>query len=282
MTDELSKILKELGLTRRIDILRFLRCQAALQRHIRRHLESLNHNVSTGGLSKCLNGLANLGLVERVEDGYAITAWGMLVYDIVVGLKRLCTIKDELIDAEGFMEIVPTDLKMGLTYLTEAEVERDVYVAVSRAMDDIKRAKSWAKYICNIHECTIFKTLVRNHVRGVKERMISSKDTLDTKIDLLLTAIVEEGLDESEISLVMENFELRVFDAPVQLAVIDGRIAYVQIQKHERHSPVFYSDDRNFVRWANALFDFFWDIAKPVEIPFEVLRRDPFSSEPSK
>ncbi len=282
MNDDLLMLIKELGLTKRIDVLRYLRCQPAPPKEIRRYFEANKHKISVGGLSKCLNGLANCGLVEKIEDGYAITGWGMLLFDVIEGLGRLHKLRDEFIDAEGFMEIVPVDLKMGLTYLRNAKIERDVYVAVHKAMNDIRNAKRWAKYICNIHECTIFRTLVRNHVKGVKERMISSKDTVETKIDLLLTAIIEEKLGDREITLVMENFELRVFDAPVQLAVIDGKIAYIQIQKHDRHSPIYYSEDRDFVRWVNALFDFFWEIAKPAKIPYELLRRDLSSSRSSK
>ncbi len=275
MNDLLRNILKELGLSNRIEVIRFLSCQPANLVQIHRYLKTIGCNMSVGGLARCLNTLIGLDLVEKFGDGaYAVTGLGLLMLDIVLKLDQIMKYRDELVDAIELMEVLPAELKIGLANLSKAEVEHDIYVAVRRGVEEVSRAKSWGKYVCRILECGVFKILVKNYLRGVRDRMISSRDTLKDRIDMLIRAIKEEGLSREEIEVIRDRIEIRVLDLPFQLGIIDGRIAFFQILKPDRVSPAFISTEREFVDWTNRLFDYFWNLAKPVEIPFDKLLED--------
>ncbi len=272
MNESLRRMMKELGLPNRFEILRFLSCNPANFSRIHDYMLSCGCNVSEGGLSKCLRTLTNLNLVERVSDGYAITGLGLLVLDILSNLERIFAFKDELVDAHELMELLPADLKLGLANLDRAEVERDIYKAVRTAMREIVHAKKWRCYVCRVLECDAFGMLVRDYLRGVRDRMISSTDTLESKLKLLLKAIREENLNDDDVKAVLSNLEIRVLDLPFQLAIVDGRVAFFQIIKADKTSPAYISKDREFVEWAERLFEHFWKIAKPVKIPVEKIR----------
>jgi len=231
--------------------------------------------MSLSGLARCLNTLIGLDLVEKFGDGcYAVTGLGLLMLDIILKLDQILKYKDELVDAIELMETLPAELKIGLANLSKAEVEYDIYIAVRKAVEEVSRAKNWGKYVCRIIECGVFKMLIRNYLRGVKDKIISSTDTLNDRIELMIQTIKDEGLTEEEINKIKDNIEIRVLDLPFQLGIIDGRIAFFQILKPNRVSPAFISTDKEFVNWANRLFDYFWNIAKPVRIPFEKALKD--------
>ncbi len=270
MNKNLRNILKELGLSNRIEILRFLSCHPANLVQIQRHLASVGCKMSVGGLARCLNALIGLDLVEKFGDGcYSVTGLGLLMLDIILKLDKIFKYKDELVDALELMEALPSELKIGLANLSKAKVEHDIYIAVKKAIEEVSRAEKWGKYVCRIMECNVFKMLIRNYLRGVKDKMISSSDTLNDRIEMIIQSIKSEGLSEDEINKIKDNLEIRVLDLPFQLGIIDGRIAFFQILKPERTSPAFISTDKEFVDWANRMFDYFWNIAKPVRIPFE-------------
>ncbi len=226
--------------------------------------------MSISGVSRCINSLVNLDLVDKTDEGgYGITGLGLLMLDIISKLNKIFTYKDDLVDAVEFMETVPAEFKLGLANLTKAEVESDIYIATKRVIDEISKARMWCKYVCRFVECGIFRMLIRNYLRGVRDKMISSTDTLNDRLELLIKAIRLEGLSKDEIDAIKDKIEIRVLDLPFQLGIIDGRIAFFQILKPYKNTPTYISTDRDFVDWANKLFDHFWDIAKPVRIPFE-------------
>ncbi len=270
MDTNLKSIFRELGLPGRFEILQQLSCQPAFLSHLYKATD-----MSVSGVSRVVNTLSNLELVDKLDGGgYCITGIGRLILDVIKELDKIFMYKDELVDAHEFMEIVPPELKLGLANLTKAEVEHDIYVAIKRAIDEISRAKSWCKYICRVMECNIFRMLVRNYLRGVRDKMISSTDTLNDRIELIIQAVKAESLSEEEINKIKDKIEIRVLDLPFQLGIVDGKIAFFQILKPDRVSPAFISTDKEFVDWTNRLFDYFWNIAKPVRIPFEKALED--------
>ena len=270
MNQNLRSILKELGLPNRFEIIRILSCQQANLSQIYNHVMNTGTKMSMSGVSRCVNSLVNLDLVDKTDDGrYDITGLGLLILDVISKLDKIFIYKEDLVDAIEFMKVIPAEFKLGLANLTKAEVERDIYVAIKRAIDEISRAKMWCKCVCRIMECEIFRMLVRNYLRGVRDKMISSTDTLSDRLELLIKAIRLEGLSKDEIDAIRDKIEIRVLDLPFQLGIIDGRIAFFQILKPYKNTPAYISTDRDFVNWANSLFDYFWEMAKPVKIPFE-------------
>jgi predicted transcriptional regulator len=226
--------------------------------------------MSISGLARCLNALMNLNLVGRTNDGrYYVTGLGILIFDIITKVDDIFTYWHELVDATEFMQILPTDLKLGLANLKKAEVEWDQYRIIQKAFDAAANARRWGKYIDRIVDYDIFRIMLRNNLKGVSEKVISSTDTLEKRVETFIQVIIDEGLTRDEIEYVKTKVELRVLDLPFQLGVIDGEIALFQILRLEKISPAYISRDKDFIDWANRVFDYFWNIAKPVRIPFE-------------
>jgi predicted transcriptional regulator len=226
--------------------------------------------MSISGLARSLNTLMNLNLVGKTNDGrYYVTGLGILIFDIVTKIDDIFKYWYELVDATELMQIFPVDLKLGLANLKNADIEWDQYRIIQKAFDAAANAKMWGKYIDRIVDYDIFRIMLRNNLKGVSEKVISSTDTLKKRVETFIQVIIDEGLTRDEIEYVKTKVELKVLDLPFQLGVIDGEIALFQIVRHGKISPAFISRDGDFIDWANRVFDYFWKIAKPVRIPFE-------------
>ncbi len=266
----LGEIIKELGRPCRIEVLEVLCCQPANLTKIHESLRKRGCNISISGLVRCLNKLVKLRIVEKIDDGcYCITGLGALIYDVLFRMDDLMNWKEIIEDALELMAILPTELKLGLSNLGKAETVWDQYAIVKMAFEAAINARRWGKYIDRLVDYEVFRLMIRNNLKGVDEKVISSTDTLQSRIETFIKALKDEGLDRDEIEYVKRKVEVRVLDLPFQLGVIDGEIALFQILKGDKIPPAFVSKDRDFVKWAEMIFDHFWKIAKPVRIPFE-------------
>ncbi len=258
MNEKLRNILKELGLSNRIDVLRFLSCKPLNLVQIHRHFRENGCNISMSGLSRCLNALLGLDLVEKFSDGcYGITGLGLLFLDVVLRLERIVTI-EELVDAIELMSVLPAELKIGLANLSKARAEHDVYSAMKEVLAALSNADSYGKYICRAMDCDTVKNVVENCIRGVQFRIIYSREIVDDRIETI------RGL--ADLKKIEKNLKIKVLDLPLQLGVIDGRFGFFQILKSDKATPVFLSNDRDFIEWVEMVFDHFWKIAKPVKL----------------
>jgi len=258
-----NEVLRELGMQRRLELLKILTKGPMRQKDLSEYFK-----ISPSSLSRIMSKLERLKLVERDGGMYSITGLGIVFLSVIERLGEVVKVSNEIIDAVKFLTILPPELQLGLNAFSYARTEHDIYKAVSMAIDEIKKANSWCKYVCRILECNIFRILVRNYLRGVRDKMISTPDTLTERINMLLKAIQMEGLCPKDVWKIVDKIEIRVYDLPFQLGVIDGKIAFFQISK-DRHSPAYISDNPKFVKWVNSIFDYFWERAKPVKIPFE-------------
>ncbi len=259
MNEKLREVLKVLGLSNRIDILRFLSCKPLNLVQLHKHLKESGCNLSMSGLSRCLNSLLSLDLVEKFSDGsYGITGLGLLFLDVMLRLEAIVTI-DEIVDAIELMSVLPAEFKLGLANLSKAREEHDVYSAMKDVMIAISNAERYGKYICRTMDCDTVKSIVENCMKGLKCEIIYSKEIVDDKIKTIKSIV-------TDLKKIEDNLIIRVLDLPLQLGVVDGKFAFFHILKSDKATPVFLSDDRDFVEWVEMVFDHFWKVAKPVKL----------------
>ncbi len=262
---QIGEYLREIGLPDRVDTLKALLKGPKRQSDLHKIF-----GISQSKLSRMMNRLEELRLVKRDKDGYFITGLGILLLSVVERLDEILLLEELLSDAIDLIRRLPADLQLGISTILKANAEDDFSKALEKAIEETKRAKSWCKYVCRIVGCNVFRILVKNYLRGVRDKMISTPDTVYDRISQLIDAIRDEKLTNDEIDRIRDRLELRVMNIPLQLGVIDGRIAFFQITKGKTYSPVYISENRDFVRWVNSVFDYLWEKAKPVEIPFEL------------
>jgi len=267
MNDIVQTYLKELSLPNRLEILRLLREKPRNIANIQRELESKGRCIPVSTVSRCINTLANNKVVKKNGDGsFSLSGLGYLIVDFLSFFNELSPIYGHLWDADEFMKILPRELKVGLTNLKNAEIEPDPYAAVIKAVEVIKRSKTHGKYIDRIISYEVYQVMLRKNLEGVSEKVISSSDTLERRIETFLKVIEDENLCEEELELVKSKVEIRVLDLPFQLGVIDGKYVFFQILKEKSEAPVFLSTDKEFVIWAERVFDYFWNIAEPFDV----------------
>ncbi|RLI80066.1 hypothetical protein DRP05_01790 [Archaeoglobales archaeon] len=267
---KVREIIHELTVPPRIEILEVLRNKYLNLSLIYNELKNKELDVSLSTLSRHVRTLHKLGLIKKVGRKYTMSGTGMLLYDLIHQLDDIC-LWDEICESAEFISSIPNELRLGLSKLKSAEIERDIYTAVFKVFKAAENAKSWGKYIDRIIHLDIFKVMIQKNLDGVTKKVISSRDTVDRKVSMILSVIEDLKLDEDEMEVVKSKCEIRILDLPIQLGVVDGGIAFFQILKVYRCvpayvAPVYISTDEECVKWANNLFEHFWQKAERFDL----------------
>ncbi|RLI76209.1 hypothetical protein DRO97_01410 [Archaeoglobales archaeon] len=257
-----AELIHELTIPIRIEILNVLRDKTLNLSSIYGELNNRKLNAPLSTISRHVKTLHELGLIRKSEGKYAISGTGMFLLDLIVQLNDI-SVWDEINISSEFVALLPNELKLGLSTLKNAEIERDVYSAIFKAFEAVENAKSWGKYIDRIIHYDIYKTMLLKNLEGVSEKVISSRDTLKRRVGTFLKALIDLNLSKNELEIIKSKCEWRVMDLPVQLGVIDGEVAFFQILKKNRESPIYISRDKKCIKWVTDLFDFFWEKAEP-------------------
>lgn len=268
-----TELIHELTIPVRFEILSILKNKALKLSSICDELNSKKLNISLSTLLRHVKTLHELGLIRKTEGKYVISGTGMFLYDLICQLNDICVWND-ICNSEEFISVIPNELRLGLSTLKDAEIERDIYTAIFRAFEAVENAKSWGKYIDRIIHYDIFKVMIQKNLNGVTEKVISSRDTLDKRVNMILNAIRDLGLSKDEMEVVKSNCELKVLDLPIQLGVVDGEIAFFQLLNMRGGpcyvAPVYISRSKKCIKWANNLFDYFWQKAEPFDLSVHI------------
>jgi predicted transcriptional regulator len=240
-------------------------------------LSELGKNVrdtSTSTISRCLKSLSNCRLVKKNGGKYELTGIGYLVADYFSNIEQILSLWELLHDSGEFMRVLPIELKPGLAYLCNAEVEPDPYAAVMKAVEDLKKAKKYGKYIDRIVSYEVFQIMWLKELEGVRDYVIipNNEDIIRRKSEVAAQSLKDLGLSSDELEYIIHNFgEVRLMDTPFQLGIIDGEVVYLQMfQREKTETPVFISRDKKCVEWGEKVFDYFWELAEPFDSAAEI------------
>ena len=104
-------------------------------------------------------------------------------------------------------------------------------------------------------------------LKGVHYRIISSSDSLQKRIEVSAKIIKDLNLSDEEIEILKRNGVIKVLDLPFQVFISDGKVAFLLIHTGQPEPLIFISDDIEFIKWSEKLFDYFWELAEPIDFP---------------
>ncbi|RLI85700.1 MAG: hypothetical protein DRO98_06565 [Archaeoglobales archaeon] len=266
MEKRIQTILKKLSLQGRVEILESL----AEGPMTPSELGKIN-NMPLSTVSRCLKVLSDCCLVKKTGNKYELTGIGYLAADYFSNVEQILSLWEYICDAGEFVKILPMELKPGLAYLCSAKIEPDPYAAVLRAMEDIKKAKNYGKYIDRIVSYEIFWIMAeKNLKKGVNDYVISPPSVANRKLEVCIQVFRDMNLTTEDLERIKGSTQIKLLDLPFQLGIIDGKVLYLQIfQGKKTETPFFISRDRKCVEWGERLFDYFWELAEPLDVVAE-------------
>ncbi|AEA47443.1 hypothetical protein Arcve_1440 [Archaeoglobus veneficus SNP6] len=263
-------MMRELSLHGRIEILKHLMDGAMTLSELTKKVGCL----PTSTISRSLKILNDCCMVKKNGNKFELTGIGYLIADYLSNVEQILPLWEYICDAGEFMKILPTELKPGLVYLCDAEIEPDPYAAMMKAFEDIKKANRYGKYITKIVSYEINIYMIERNIKGVHDYVIFYPDLLEKNIKVTAQA-VKDVIGNTDIPIDelrrLINSDLKVLNLPFQLGIIDGKVIYLQMSQAE-NAPFFISRDKKCVEWGEKIFDYFWEIAEPVDLAAELKR----------
>lgn len=228
-------------------------------------------------VSRTLSQLENEGLVRRDDGEYSITGTGKAILKLYESLSAIYEFREDLNSIPEFVDILPQGFLAEIRSLRYAEV-MDLDTAFEIGAGRIASAKHFGLYIDKVISYDIYKLMVQKNLEGVSEKVISTHDTLFGRGSTFRQVLRDMNLSKEEYELIKSKVEVRVFDTPIQLGIIDGEFALLQL--NDRTDRFYVSEDRRFVKWCSYLFWHLWDMAEDArfdKIVEEVMAEKGFS-----
>ena len=251
-------LIRELGNPGRIEILRKLKEKSCGVGDI-----AGMDGVSVSTASRIMSKLESLDIVERYYNGrYRLTGFGVAVEKMLSSLECVYEYRGDIIELSEFISLLPPEFVAGFCNLKKAEV-MDVEDAINAGVEAIKNANNYGLYVDKVISYEIYRVMAEKNLEGVSEKVISNHETLFGRRSMFKRVLMEMELCKEEYEIIKNKAEIRVLDTPIQLGVIDGNLAILQL--NDRTDRLYVSSDRDFIRWCEYLFWYLWERAENAE-----------------
>ncbi len=250
-------LIRELGNQGRIEILRKLKnkdCSIADITEI--------DGVSLSTASRILSKLEGLDIVEKSNGKYRLTGFGVAVEKILTSLECVYEYRDDILELSEFISVLPSGFVAGFHNLKRATV-MDVESALRIGIDAVANARDYGLYVDKVISYDVYRLMAEKNLEGVSERVISNHETLFGRRSMFKKVLMDMDLCKEEYEIIKNKVEIRILDTPIQLGVIDGRLAVLQL--NDRTDRIYVSSDRDFIRWCEYLFWYLWERAENAE-----------------
>ncbi len=225
-------------------------------------VKELNAPKST--ISRALSRLEELEMVRKQGEVYEISSYGDLILATFENLVESFEFEEEIKKAEEFLKMLPPYLKHGFPLVLRFSEKFEFLDGVIRGLEDLSRVREYGLYIDRIINYDIYKLMVNLNLQGASEKVISSRDTLRDRLETIRQVLVDMDLSKKEMRIVRDKIEIRVYDTPLLLGVLDGELVYFQY--YHTYSPMFRSENKEAVEWCENVFYYFWKRASPVDV----------------
>jgi len=262
---DLVEALKAISSCNKLNILRCLVEGGMTHNELHRAL-----GISSSTLSRSLKSLVNSGVVRKEGRYYYLTGMGHILTEYLCNLEEIAESFD-VVNSSRFAVELPVELKPGIIRLKGSEVYEDPYDALLRAFEDFREMRSYGNFIDGVVVDELIRYVWLGCAEGAKVRSLVFERVLDRKVlagATVLRRMCDRREDIEEIlSALRTRLEVRVAEPPVQLAIIDGRVLYMQILPADDsyNSPVYVTRDRKCIKWANCVFEHFWERGDEVD-----------------
>ncbi len=252
-----SEIINELGKPKRIEMLK------RLKKGIHCLRELTGNGVSSSTVSRILRWMCDNGIAYKQKEEYKLTGFGVAIEKLISAIRDISDYSEELITLPEFMDFLTPEIIAGIHNLKKCKVMH-VEEALEIGLYHLANSKRYGLYIDKIIDYDVYKLMAKKNLEGVEERVISTWNTVFDRTSTFRRAISDLDLSERELDIIAEKVQIRIYDTPIQLGVIDGEIGILQL--NDVIDRIYVSHDRDFIRWCEYLFWFIWQRSKPVDI----------------
>ncbi|MBO8183292.1 MAG: hypothetical protein H0Z28_10970 [Archaeoglobus sp.] len=219
--------------------------------------------LPTSTIYRAINNLQSAGILDKKSGEVALTPTGIFFADAVNCMRKLMNF--EYIDfATDFLLSLPPELRFGIHYLSECE-KVDFIKARELGISVLSTIQDGGVYIDRVVDPELFHIMIERRLDGATEKVISGEEVLFQKIDAEIAALKIANLSKDVVRKIESQVEIRVKTLPLQMGIIDRRIALIMLINGNRFSPFFVTEDRKAIRWLESVFSYYWDIAKPLD-----------------
>lgn len=248
----------ELGRSKKLQIIERLRERSMSLKEL-----AANNGLSISTVSRNVKWLCNRGILYKHKRKCKLTGFGVAVEKLLRVLVDIERIKEDIRDLPDFIDFLPPEIIAGAHLLNRCRV-MSVEEALNIGLSYLIRSEKYGLYIDKIIDYDIYKMMVLKNLEGVSERVISTRSTILDRTSTFRRALMDLDLSEKELDIVADKVQIRIYDTPIQLGVIDGKIGILQL--NDRIDRIYVSDDEDFIRWCEYFFWFLWRKSEPVDV----------------
>jgi len=164
--------------------------------------------------------------------------------------------------ASDFLLSLPPELRFGIHHLSECE-KVDFTELRAKGLELIDAIKERGRFIGDFTDVEFIKAMIKSRLRGAVYSLIFSERVINEKISTILQAFKELRLRDEEIKISQSRVEYRVLDTPIQLGLMDRKLGIIILSRGVL-SPFFVLEEKRKILWLESVFEYYWDIAKPL------------------
>ncbi len=260
---DLERLLRETSLPSRIEIISLLKDDCINLSELPKRLKANGVRVPVSTIYRAVNNLSSTGILDKRNGEISLTPTGLFFADAVDCMRRLMDF-EYLELATDFLLSLPPELRFGVHHLSECE-KVDFTETRKLSMEVLSSIEKGGVYIDRVVDPELFEVMIKRRLRGATEKVISAEEVIFQKIETEIEALRNVGLSREEIKAVEERVEVKVLTLPLQLGVIDRKVGIVMLIKGNYFTPFFVTYKKDAIRWLESVFNYYWDLAKPLD-----------------
>ncbi len=268
---KLKEILKEMSLENRIEILEILEKSPLTISKLRAELRKVDISKPYTTISRYIEGLKKRNLICEYNGKIYLTAKGRLVLLYFKNLNERISSIDKLKDVLFHsLSYLPDEIFRDIHVLQHARVLTDHYVIAFEAVAGMQKVR---KRMLIASGSTISPSSLRmnleNQLKSVYIKNIVDEEVVDDVIETFYKVFEEMELSEDDIERIKKSRFIRVYKKlPIRILVTDYNMAGISLPPPDSNdliTPSFQSTNKEFVRWVERIFNWFWERSKPVD-----------------
>ncbi|GEM_PF-3478429 len=199
-------------------------------------------NISPPTISRSMRNFCECELVEKNGNQYNLTGFGYYLTEYLLSFEELTKHCSFIKFSLSFSRVIPVELKSGILRLKTAE--------------RIESSERVLKILLNNVECMKYGLFILKVNLKDLINEICTKCESGAKAKIIVPKSIGKCINS-------KNLEVKVIDnLPLQLAVIDYKMALIHIVPDKTFSSVYYlCKDKKCIKWIECLFDHFWDLS---------------------
>lgn len=267
---EFEKILREVGLENRLDILHLLVDGAATVSEVKADLKEKGVSKPHITVSRYLENLRRAGLLSEKEGKFHLTAMGRLLLsyfdEVEEKLEAISTFWNHL---QHPIDYLPEEFVKRMDVLQHARVLSDQYAIVAETFKGLERAeKSVSILVGNTISQEYTTANFKRILEGIKERVITDASVVEPDTEVYRDTVKKLKLNNEEIRKLKGNHSLRAYsNLTLRIMVVDDTMAGISLPEAGRQDlivPSFQSENKDFIAWVRDIFEWYWARADPV------------------